>query len=48
MLTIDYNFLTGMMFGIAHVSPDEDDEYDWIVVLGLGPFQILLIKSSVA
>jgi len=44
MLGIEFNFITGVMVGIAHISPDEEDDYDWAIILGLAFVQITMFK----
>ena len=47
MLAIEFNFVTGLMFGIIHISGDEDDDFDWMVSLCVGPIQVLLYNVKV-
>ena len=41
MLAIELNFVMGLMFGIVHISGDEDDDFNFCVSVGLGPVQVI-------
>ena len=34
LLSID--FITGLVFGIEHITGDEEDEFNWVVGIHLG------------
>ncbi len=46
MITIEFETVTGLTFGIEHCTgdPDEFDFFEWIVPIHLGIFRIFIIK----
>ena len=44
MLGIEFNLITGVMFGIAHIEADEEDDYEWAIAIGLAFVQVTLFK----
>lgn len=43
-MLLEFSFITGLMFGIEHVSGDEDDDFYWAIALNLGILCIALIS----
>ena len=44
MLGLEFNFINGLMFGLAHVPGDEDDDFDFCVPVGIGFIQVIFYK----
>ena len=44
MLGLEFNFINGLMFGLAHVPGDEDDNFDFCIPVGIGFIQVIFYK----
>lgn len=43
-MALGFGLITGLMFGIEHISGDEEDAFYWVINIVLGVFNITLIN----
>ncbi len=47
-MVITLDFINGLMFGIGHITGDEEDDYHYMVAVCLAFLQLTFIKYKVA
>lgn len=44
-MIVTLGLINGLVFGIEHMSPDEDEDYSWIVIVHIAVLRFCFIKS---
>lgn len=43
-MLLTFEFIGGLVFGLEHMTGDEDDEFNWMIGLHLGIIRILFLS----